>query len=90
MASMRMRLEHRWSQRRMSDYIDGDMSPRERERLDRHAYLCPECGPLRRALLWLVIELRELRRRPEHSISPQVIEHVRAAEPEHAQSGTGS
>ena len=74
----------------MSDYIDGDMSLREGERLERHADLCPECGPLRRALAWLTIELRELRRRPERSIAPQVIEHLRAAEPEHARNQSGS
>jgi anti-sigma factor RsiW len=85
-----MRLEHRWSQRRMSEYVDGDMPPRERERLERHADLCPECGPLRRALFWLTIELRELRRQPERSIAPQVIEHIRAADPDHAQTETGS
>jgi hypothetical protein len=85
-----MRLEHRWSRRRMSDYIDGDMSFSERERLEHHADLCPECGPLRRALVGLMIELRELRRRPERSIAPQVIEHLRAAEPEYARHQTGS
>jgi len=90
MASLRMRLEHRWSQRRMSDYVDGDMSFRDRERLERHADLCPECGPLRRALFWLTVELRELRRPPERSIAPRVIEHLRAAEPDRAQTGMGS
>lgn len=86
MASLRMRLEHRWSQRRMSDYIDGDMSPRERARLERHADLCPECGPLRRALSRLVVELRGLRRRPERSIAPDVIARLRATERQHARS----
>ena len=90
MASLRMTLEHRWSQRRMSDYVDGDMSARERERLERHADLCPECGPLRRALFWLMVELRELRRPPDHSIAPRVIEHLRAAERDDAQTEMGS
>jgi anti-sigma factor RsiW len=87
MASRRMRLEHRWSQRRMSRYVDDDMSPRERARLERHADLCPECGPLRRAMLWLVSELRELRVRPERSIAPEVIERLRAEPGLHSGSG---
>jgi len=87
MASVRMRLEHRWSQRRISRYVDEDMSPRARERLERHADLCPECGPLRRAMLWLVSELRELRPPPERSIAPEVIERLRAEPGLHSGSG---
>ncbi len=87
--TLRTRLDHRFAQRRMSDYVDGDLSPAQRRRLERHADLCPECGPLRRALFGLTIELRELRRRPERSLAAQVIEHIRAAEPEHAETGTG-
>jgi transposase len=74
----------------MAEYVDGDMSSRARERLERHADRCPECGPLRRALLWLTIELRDLRRPPERSIAPRVIEHLRAADPDHADNETGS
>jgi hypothetical protein len=68
----------------MSDYVDGDMSFLDRERLERHADLCPECGPLRRALFWLTVELREPRWPPERSIAEQVIERLRAAEPDRA------
>lgn len=74
-----MTLEHRWSQRRMSDYVDGEMSPRQQRRLERHAAVCPECGPLRRALRWLVIELQELRWRPSSSVAPAVVARLRAA-----------
>ncbi len=80
MASFRTRLDHRFAQRRMSDYVDGDLSPAQRMRLERHADLCSKCGPLRRALMWLVAELRELRRPPDRSIVPDVIDRLRGVE----------
>ena len=59
---MRDRRDHRWSQRHMSDYIDGELAPRQQRRLEAHAQLCPDCGRLRRSLTILVWELRELGR----------------------------
>ena len=76
---MRARRDHRWSQRHMSDYIDGELAPRQRRRLEAHARLCPECGPLRRTLTVLVWELRELgRSRPTGTtVADGVIERLR-------------
>jgi len=74
MASFRERLEHRWVARHMSAYIDGELDAEDRRRLERHADLCPECGPMRRTLVWLTRELRDLRRGPERSVAPGVIE----------------
>jgi glycine/D-amino acid oxidase-like deaminating enzyme len=59
---MRDRRDHRWSERHMSDYIDGELVPRHERRLDAHARLCPDCGRLRRSLTIIVWELRELGR----------------------------
>ena len=74
----RMKRDHRWAQPRLSDYIDGDLRERERRRLERHADICPECGPLLRALTVTVFRLRQLRlRRPGH-VTPQVIGRLRA------------
>lgn len=71
--------DHLWAQRRMSDYIDSEFSPRQQRRLEAHARLCPECGPLRRALTVLVWELRELgrHRRPSGTVAARVIERLR-------------
>ena len=63
----------------MSDYIDGELSPRQQRRLEAHTRLCPECGPLRRTLMVLVWELRELgRREPSRSVIAAVIERIRS------------
>jgi putative zinc finger protein len=52
--------EHRWSQRHLSHYVEGDLRPRARRRLDRHARDCAECGRGRRAMRALVQAAREL------------------------------
>jgi Putative zinc-finger len=57
---MRDKRDHRWSQRHVSDYIDGELATRQQRRLEAHARLCPDCGRLRRSLTILVWELREL------------------------------
>lgn len=78
---LRMKRDHRWARARLSDYIDGDLDPQERRRLARHADLCPECGPLLRALTVTVFRLRQLRVRPREPVAPRVIERLREAEP---------
>jgi anti-sigma factor RsiW len=63
----------------MSDYIDGELSSRQQRRLEAHARLCPECGPLRRSLTVLVWELRGLGRAgpPRRAVAARVIERLR-------------
>ena len=80
---MRNRRDHGWSQRHMSDYIDGDLSSRQQRRLEAHARLCPDCGRLRRSLTVLVWELRELGRRrpPGTAVAADVIEGLRSEPP---------
>ena len=78
--SIRDRRDHGWSQRHMSDYIDGELAPRPQRRLEVHARLCPGCGRLRRSLTILVWELRELgRARPTGTtVTAGVIERLRS------------
>jgi Putative zinc-finger len=72
----------------VSDYIDGELVPHGRRRLDAHARLCPDCGRLRRSLTILVWELRELgRTRPTGTtVADGVIERLRG-EPSPADRG---
>ena len=49
--------DHQWSQRHLSHYVEGDLAPRARRRLDRHARDCADCGRgirAMRALLYAV------------------------------------
>ena len=51
---VRFRRDHHWAPQRMSAYLDGELPPRRRARLERHVLECPECrgllGALRRML----------------------------------------
>ena len=61
----------------MSDYIDEDMTSRQRARFEGHASICPECGPLLRGLLAMMHALSGLRAEPSRSVAPSVIERLR-------------
>lgn len=39
----RFRRDHRWTPTHLSDFVDGDLSPRGRTRLQRHVDNCPDC-----------------------------------------------
>jgi anti-sigma factor RsiW len=46
--------DHQWSQQHLSHYVEGDLRPRARHRLDRHARECLDCGRGIRAMRALV------------------------------------
>ncbi len=77
-ATLRMKLDHRWSRRRAFAYLDGELTPRRRRRLEAHAAICPECGPMLRSLKLTLFELRALRRRPHSEVAEGVVERLRA------------
>jgi len=77
---LQMKRDHRWARRRLSEYVDDELTPAERRRLERHADICPECGPLLRALTVTVFRLRQLRFRLPGSVAPRVIDRLRAEE----------
>jgi anti-sigma factor RsiW len=43
---MRFRRDHRWAPERMSDYLDGELAPSARERIEHHLGECAECRRL--------------------------------------------
>ncbi len=51
--------DHRWTQEHLSSYIDRELDPGGRTRVDRHTERCPEC---RRALATLKRTVQALRR----------------------------
>jgi len=52
--------DHEWSQRHLSHYVEGDLHPRARRRLDRHARGCVDCGRGIRAMRALVYAVQGL------------------------------
>jgi anti-sigma factor RsiW len=52
--------DHEWSQRHLSHYVEGDLRPRGRRRLARHAAGCADCGRGLRAMRALVYAVQGL------------------------------
>jgi Putative zinc-finger len=72
--------DHRWSQRHVHDYLDDELDRAGRARLERHARLCPECGPMLRtfiALLRLLPLLHLESRSPVSPLTAKTREHER-------------
>ncbi len=44
MKLLRRRDDHAWSQRHLSHYVEGDLTWRDRRRLELHAEECPDCS----------------------------------------------
>jgi anti-sigma factor RsiW len=42
----RFRLDHRWTPGHMSDFLDGELAPKGRVRVERHVRECVECRRL--------------------------------------------
>ncbi len=58
---LRFRRDHRWVPPHSSAYLDGELGPRERQRVERHVEDCPECRDLLRSLLALIQALGMIR-----------------------------
>jgi anti-sigma factor RsiW len=43
---VQFRRDHGWAPGRMSEYLDGELAPRGRARLEHHLHDCPECARL--------------------------------------------
>jgi anti-sigma factor RsiW len=57
----RFRRDHRWTPEHLSDFVDGELPPRGRSRLQRHVDKCPDCH---RALVTLQRMLDRLHHLP--------------------------
>ena len=59
-ARIRFHLDHRWAPDQMSDYLDGELAPGLRARMERHLSECVECRHLITGLTRVVGALRVL------------------------------
>jgi anti-sigma factor RsiW len=66
------RLDHRWAPWHMSSYIDGELTPHSRGRIERHLGECAEC---RRVLAELRATLDALHQlsAPSDRVDPAVL-----------------
>ena len=72
---------HQWSQQHLSHYVEGDLRPRARRRLDRHARDCVDCGRGIRAMRALVHALQGLDGLADVRAPGTIFDRVRLARP---------
>jgi anti-sigma factor RsiW len=75
---MRFRWEHRWTHQRLSEYLDGELDRGERERVERHVGMCPECRRVLATLKRTLAGLMGLREDRATDIADSVIGRLRA------------
>jgi anti-sigma factor RsiW len=74
----RRRLDHRWTSRRVSAYLDGELVSRSRARIESHVGECPECARLLRGMRRMLELLSGWPRTATPSRAPEIAFAVRA------------
>lgn len=74
---IRFLLDHRWSPRHMSEYIDDELTPEGRLRIDRHLHDCRRCRELLLGLRRMLAGLRRQEDAAEPRVAPAVLAQVR-------------
>jgi anti-sigma factor RsiW len=70
--------DHVWSQSHLSHYVEGDLSWRQRRRLELHAKDCPDCSRGILALRALLRLMRTASDRSRISAPTSIFDRVRA------------
>jgi len=73
---LRFAREHRWAQRHMSEYLDGELDRQGRERAARHTDECAECDELLAALRAVVTTLAGIGGEPTREVAAAVFAGV--------------
>ncbi len=73
----RFKRDHRWTQRRMSEYLDGELDRAEHERAARHTAECPECDQLLASLRAIAAALAGIGGEPVQQVAAEVFAGVR-------------
>jgi anti-sigma factor RsiW len=88
MAGPRFHLDHLFTKRRLSAFVEGDLEPRDGDRVHRHVDECPDCGRTERSLRKLLAGLRLLRSPQPSRLADGVIARVRSANGAREHAGT--
>ncbi|MGO9959802.1 MAG: anti-sigma factor family protein [Solirubrobacteraceae bacterium] len=73
---LRFILEHRWVPRHASEYLDGELGPDQRRRVERHTEACPECRELVRGLRALIAALGTIREDEPRAVAAVVLASI--------------
>lgn len=71
-------MDHRFTKVHASEYLDGELGRSGRERIERHASVCPGCRALLASLRRVLTELPRLASAPRASIAERVLDRLRA------------
>ena len=74
---LRFMRDHRWTPRHASEYLDGDLDPDGRRRIEQHAGECPKCDALLRALHSMVVVLAGMRGATGRTVAAAILAGVR-------------
>ena len=77
MPGPRFLLDHLFTKRRLSAYVDGDLEPEQLRRVRRHLDDCEDCGRAERSLRRLVFGLRLLAGRQPPRLADDAVDRVR-------------
>lgn len=70
--------EHHWTHAHLSAYLDGELRPGERERVEEHVSRCPQCWRVLRTLRRTLESLTGLSHvEPRPRLAEGVIERLR-------------
>jgi anti-sigma factor RsiW len=77
LARRRYMREHRWTQQRLSSYLDGELTRPDRERVEAHTGICPQCRRVLATLRRTLEGLGNLSAQPGRNVTDGVIERLR-------------
>jgi anti-sigma factor RsiW len=70
-------LDHRFTRARASEYLDGDLSPEGRRRVERHTSVCPQCRAFIASLRQMLEALPGVAASPRPGLADGVVERLR-------------
>jgi anti-sigma factor RsiW len=70
--------EHEWTHARLSEYIDEELSPEERRRVEEHVGVCPQCRRVLATLRRTVESLMGLGEERRPGVAEGIIERLRS------------
>ncbi len=82
------RRAHRWVPPHASEYLDSELGPRARRRVERHVEDCPECRELLRSLRALIDALGTVRDDEGRVVAGAVLASVQSRLSELSRDGT--
>jgi anti-sigma factor RsiW len=77
LAKRRFMRDHHFTGAHMSDYLDGELGPDERARIEEHVHWCPECRRMLQSLRRTVEGLMRLRVPAPETVAADVIDRLR-------------